>query len=234
MALAIVAVDTVSAIAAIAIVALAIAVLAIATITSVAAVLAIAIVIAILLLRHVDAVEDDGHLRQFLLGIERIDEVEALLRRVVGTAHVDGCVGNTANLQSISHQANRSRVDEHIVVVLTQMLEDDLQRRAGDELGGVGGNRTGEQQVEVVVDARGNDLVLHHVPCGSIVGEQRGDAMLVVVDLEQFGQTRLTNVKTNEDDLLAQQGEAHGQVGSVEGLTLTRCARREEDDLLIL
>ena len=45
--------------------------------------------------------------------------------------------------------------------------------------------------------------------------------MLVVVDFEELGESRLTNVKTDEDNLLAQQCEADSQVGGVERLTFT-------------
>ena len=58
--------------------------------------------------------------------------------------------------------------------------------------------------------------------------------MLVVVDFEELGKSRLTNVETDEDDLLAQQCEADRQVGGVERLTFTRRTGSEEDDLLVL
>ena len=106
-------------------------------------------------------------------------------------------------LQGVGDEADRSRVDEDVVVLLAQMGEDDIQRRAGDELRGVGRNGTGQQQVEVVVDAGRQDLILHLLPGGIVVGEQRGDAVLVVVNLEELCQTRLTDVETNEDGLLA-------------------------------
>ena len=45
---------------------------------------------------------------------------------------------------------------------------------------------------------------------------------MVVVDFEQFGKARLADIQTYKDNFFAQQRETHGQVGSHEGLTLTR------------
>ena len=92
----------------------------------------------------------------------------------------------------------------------------------GDELGGVRWDRTSKEQVEVVVDARRQNLLGDLFPSGLVVGEQRSDTMLVVINLKEFSQTRLTNVKTNENNLLSKQSETDSKVGCIERLTLTR------------
>ena len=130
------------------------AVSAIAAVASVVAILAVAVIVAILLLRHVDAVDDDAHLRQLALVAQAVDHVEALLRRVVGAANVDGGVGDAANLQRIGHQTHRGGVDDDVVVVLAQLHEDLVEALACHELSGVRWDDAGHEHIEVVVDAR--------------------------------------------------------------------------------
>ena len=67
-----------------------------------------------------------------------------------------------------------------------------------------------------------------------VVYEQVGDTDVLVLQFEEVGKTRLADVKTHYQHLLAQQREAHSQVSRREGLTLTRCGRGEHDDLLVL
>ena len=52
--------------------------------------------------------------------------------------------------------------------------------------------------------------------------EQRRDTHRAVGDAEEAAQGGLADVETAEDDLLAQQGQRHGEVGGAERLTLTR------------
>ena len=64
------------AVAAVGIVAVA-TVLAIMTVFAILAVLAITVIVAILILRHVDAVDDDAHIRHLVFRVKRVDEGEA-------------------------------------------------------------------------------------------------------------------------------------------------------------
>ena len=54
----------------------------------------------------------------------------------------------------------------------------------------------------------------------------------MVVYLEQLGQARLTNVQTNQYNLLAKQSERYCKVGSDERFTFTRDGRGERNHLL--
>ena len=51
--------------------------MSVCAILAIFAILAVAIVVAILLLRHVDAVDYDAHVRQLLLLVETINKIEA-------------------------------------------------------------------------------------------------------------------------------------------------------------
>ena len=151
MGLGVLAVVAVIAVVAIAVFAVAVAAIAIAAVFAVAAV---AVVIAVLALRHVDTVEDDAGVGHLLLLGQGVEEAEGGLRGVVGTADVDGEVGLLAYLDGIGDQTDGGGVEDDIVVVGTEHLDNLLEVVTGQELGGVGGYGTRQEEVEVVVDAR--------------------------------------------------------------------------------
>ena len=105
--------------------------------------------------------------------------------------------------------------------MLLQFVYYFFQTVTGYQLGGVGGNRTGQQQVEIVVHTRRYNLGLDLLGRGRLNAKQVGNTVLVVLYLEQLSQTGLTDVKTYNNHALVKQGETHGQVGTVEGLALT-------------
>ena len=122
------AIGTVAAIRAVGAVASVLTVTTVAAVTTVLAVATVAVVVAVLLLRHVDTVDDDGHVRQLLVGTQSVDQLEAGLRGEVGTAHIYGDVAHTTDLQGIGNQSYRGSIDDDIVVFVAQDLEDLIQR----------------------------------------------------------------------------------------------------------
>ena len=138
-----------------------------------------------------------------------------------------------ANLDGIRHQTDRGSVEDDIIVGLAKEGDDLPEILTGQELGGVRGNGTSQEQVEVVVDTRLLDLTLHRLLGDLLQREQIGHALEAVGDGEEASQGRLADVETAEDDLLAEEGKGNGQIGGIEGLTLTRSRGGEEDDLLI-
>ena len=65
-----------------------------------------------------------------------------------------------------------------------------------------------------------------------VVNNQVGDTIVVVVNLEQLSQTRLTDIQTYHHYLLAQQGEGDTDIGSHECLSFTRSRRGEHHHFL--
>ncbi len=172
-----------------------------------------------------------GHL---LLLRQRVEHADGGLRRVVGTGDKHRQVGGTANLQGIGDEADRGGVEDDVVVTLLQDLHRTHEVLAGQQLRRVRGHRTGQEQVEVLVEARGLHLA-HHVALGDLARrEQRRDTHRAVGDAEETAQGGLADVETAEDDLLAQQRQRHGEVGGAERLTLTRRRGREQDGMLAL
>ena len=136
------------------------------------------------------------------------------------------------NLEGISDETDRSRIEDDVVVVLLQQVDHLTEVVAGQQLRGVGRYGTGQQQVEVVVGTRLHNLLVE-VGLGDLVlRQQRRDTQTLVGHAEEAAQGRLTDVQATENDLLAQQGEARAEVGCAEGLTLTRRTGGEEDHLL--
>ena len=82
------------------------------------------------------------------------------------------------------------------------------------------------------MDARRKDLFLNLLEGGVFERQQWCDTVVMVADLEEFGQAWLTDVKTYDDDLLVEECVAHRQVGRIKGLSFSRRRRREEDHLL--
>ena len=106
--------------------------------------------------------------------------------------------------------------------MVLQFLDDGIKAWTGNQLTWVRRYRTSHQQVEVAVNARRDNLLLDIIPSVVLVNHQVGDTCMMVVNLEEFSQTRLTDIKTNYDDLLAQQCQRDGYVRGNECLTLTR------------
>ena len=106
--------------------------------------------------------------------------------------------------------------------MVLQFLDDGIEAWTGNQLTWVRRYRTSHQQVEVAVDARRENLLLDILPSVVLVNHQVGDTCMMVVDFEQLCQTRLTDVQTYYDDLLAQQSQRDGYVRGNECLTLTR------------
>ena len=138
-----------------------------------------------------------------------------------------------ANLERIRHQSDRSRIEDHIVIGLTQDIHHIGKVLTRQQLRGVGGHRTSQEQVEVVVDARLLDLALHRQGGDLVHGQQRRHALETVGDTEETAKGGFTDIETAEDDLLAEEGERHRQVGRIERLSLARGAGGEEDHLLV-
>ena len=88
-----------------------------------------------------------------------------------------------------------------------------------NQLSRVWRNRSCHQYVEVLVDTRIDNLCLDVLPCVVVFGEQRSDTMMMVVDFEEFCQSWLTDVETQNDGFLAQQGEADGHIRCCECLS---------------
>ena len=70
--------------------------------------------------------------------------------------------------------------------------------------------------------------------CEVILHQQGGESLLRVLQIEEHTQSRLTDIKTAEDDFLTQERKTHRHIGGIEGLALTRGGRGEEDGLLSL
>ena len=82
---------------------------------TVLAILAVAIHIAILLLRHINAVDDDGNFWKFLFFGNLIDNRQTCLRRVVCTANVNCGVSNPADMECVCYQTDRSRINKDVL-----------------------------------------------------------------------------------------------------------------------
>ena len=74
-----------------------------------------------------------------------------------------------------------------------------------------------------------NGLLVHHGH-----SHKGSHTTALVGHIEEFAEGRLTDVKTEQRHLLTQQGKADRKVGGIEGLTLTRSRRSEENHLLSL
>ena len=138
-----------------------------------------------------------------------------------------------ANLEGVGDETDRGGVEDDIVVLLTEEGDDLAEVITGQELGGVGRYRTGQEQVEVIVDTRALDLAHQGLLGDLLQREQIGHALEAVGDAEEAAQGRLADVEAAEDDLLTQQGKGNGQIGSIEGLTFSRGGGGEADDLLV-
>ena len=77
-----------------------------------------------LLLREVNAVEHEAHVRQFLLCAQSVDHAEACLWSIVGTAHIYTEVSQTTELQTIIYQTHRSCIEDYVVVMFFQLVDD--------------------------------------------------------------------------------------------------------------
>ena len=163
-----------------------------------------------LLLGEIHTIQYQAHVRQLLLGIQSVDHAETCLCGIVCTTNIDTEVCQSAELQAIVNQSYRCCIKHDVVVMVLQFLDDGIEAW------------TSHQQVEVAVDARRENLLLDILPSVVLVNHQVGDTSMMVVDFEQLCQTRLTDIQTYYDDLLAQQSQRDGYVRGNECLTLTR------------
>lgn len=201
---------------------------AVAVILAVFAVLAVAVVVAVFLPLHVDAVDHGTETRQAVLAGQVVDEAEVALGGVVGPADVEADIGRTGDNLGIGHHADGGGVQNHVVVLLLQGRDEAVQRGTGQQLRGIWGHGTARQDVEIVHHTRRTDEA---VQVGGVRGDQvGGDAPVAVGEAEDLVQPGLADVQSQQDDLLAQQGEAGGQVGRHEGLALAALGGGGEDD----
>ena len=110
------------------------------TITAVTAVFtvgAITIVITILTLRHVDTVEHDAGIGQLALLREVVEQCEAGLRCVVGTANEHADIGMGGNLQGVGDKSDGGRIKDNVIVILLQQFDNLAEGVACQELGGM-------------------------------------------------------------------------------------------------
>ena len=119
--------------------------------------------------------------------------------------------------------------------MVAQQSHNLVETLTSQQFCGVGRHRTGQKEVEVAVDAGGDDVGLHvEIRRDTGMGEQVGDTPAFVGDAEQAAQGGLTDIKTTEDDLLAQEGERHGKIGGIECLAFTWHRGRKKNDFLVL
>ena len=232
----IVAITAIVAVVAITIAAIAIATIAIATIAiaAIAAIAAVAIVVAVFTLRHIDTIEHDAGVEELAVVGQGIEEADIALRSIVGTADIAVDIGIAGYLEGIGNKTDRSGIEDDIVVISTEDIHDLTEIVAGQQLGGVGRSRTGKEKVEVVVDARRTELRTDIGLADFVLGEEIGDTLMAVAELEEATKGGFTNIETAEDYLLAKECKGCSKVGSKEGLTLTRGGRGEEDDAVAL
>ena len=198
---------------------------------TVLAILTVAIHIAILLLRHINAVDDDGNFWKFLFFGNLIDNRQTCLRCVVCTANVNCGVSNPADMECVCYQTDRSRINKDVVIMFSQVIEDYVKALVGQKLCRVRRNRASHEQFKVVIYSGRNYLSLDFIVCRIGLNKQRRDSVRMVVSFKEFGKTRLANVKTYNEYFLVEECETDGKVGAVERLSLARVSGSEYDNL---
>lgn len=198
---------------------------------AVAILLAIAIAVAVLALGHVDAVDDRREVRNLMLVAQRVDEAEATLRRIVCTTDIDQHVCHTGDDRAVGHHADGSSVEDDVVVLLLQTGDRLVERTAGYQLGGIGRNGTTGEDVKVRTEVRLLDDVEEVRMLG--VAQVTRDAVDAAREVEHLVQSRLADVHTHDERLLAHVGETHGKVACHERFSFTGHRRREHDDALL-
>ena len=218
----IVAVESVMAVASVAIAVLA-----------VFAILTVAVVVAVLLLPHIDRIEHEVDLWQFVLALEAVDEVEVGTRTIVGTADEQAHLGDAPDGERVADEADRRCVEQDVVVVLLEELDGEVELFAGDELARVGRDDARGQHVEVLVHHAVDNLLVERVEGMVRAGEECRDAALLCGDAEELDQSGLADVESDDDHALAHQRKRHGEVRRDECLALAGYAAGAEDDLLV-
>lgn len=165
-------------------------------------IIAVAIHIAVLLLRHINAVDDDGDFWKLLFFGNLIDNRQTCFRRMVCTANVNCGVSNPADMECVCYQTDRSRINKDVVIMFSQVIEDYVKALVGQKLCRVRRNRASHEQFKVVIYSGRNYLSLDFIVCRIGLNKQRRDSVRMVVSFKEFGKTRLANVKTYNEYFL--------------------------------
>ena len=161
---------------------------------------------------------------EFLLAVEFFDVGQLPAVQQSFADHVDRQVGQAVGNQRVGHGHGGHAVDDAFAQVGHEFVE--LLRQ--EHFGRVGRLQTGEDDVEILVQAALEDDVVE-------VGDRSGDvaryAVSVVALTHLFGESAAAQVEVDDDYLLVGQGERHGQVRRDEGLARMGIRRGDHDDL---
>ena len=78
-----------------------------------------------------------------------IEEINQIKRSTARTAYINGHIRNTAKLEGITHQCHWSRVNYHIIILLTQLSEQLIQTLTLQQLIWIRWNNTSRQDIQI-------------------------------------------------------------------------------------
>ena len=127
------------------------------TIAADLAVTTVAVIVAVFTLRHVDTIEDDTGIREFAFGREVVQDVQRGLRRIVGATDKDGYISLFANLDSIGYETDRGRVEDDIVIKLSEDGHRFAKAITRQEFRRIRRDRTSQEQVQIRIQTRSHN-----------------------------------------------------------------------------
>ena len=206
-------------------------IVAIAVAITVAVTFAVAIAIGILALAHIDAVDNCSQFGELVAVLKNIDVLVAVLRGVVGTAGIDAEVGYTADDGGVGHHTDGGGVENDVVITFLQHVDHVVEHGAGYQFCRVRGNRAAGENLEIRTDLRFHNEA-HQVGVLGIV-QVIGNAFGTAGETKGLVQTGLTDVHTEDDHFLTQEGQTDGGVSGQEGFTFARLGGGEENHLFL-
>lgn len=172
------------------------------------------------------AVQDDGHVRELLFGVNVLQLAQHAALQQAGTDHKDGAVGILRQDVGIGHQLDGRTVYQDIVVTGTEVGKQCLQALARQQLRRIGRNGAHRQHVETdSFGGRHHDVVdaLH------LTGQVITQPVVGGTDIDRGGTA--AQVTVDDQHPLSLEGQRGGDVDGQEGLAAAGIEGSQQDDL---
>lgn len=160
-------------------------------------------------------VEHEGDVGEGVALIHLLEVDEHSFVEFTGSDDEEGVVDEVFDDFDIDDEACRCGVDNDVVVGVFELCDEFVESAIAKQFGGVGRYGAGEEGVDTFVDEVGFDEGVPIVnSAGEVVGESR-----MFSGVEGAGEGAFAQVEVEENDFLAGNAEAGGDVGGDKGLT---------------
>lgn len=178
---------------------------------------------------EVDAVEYDVDIVEAFGLVERVDERDALALCSSLACNIDGEVDDTVDERGIGDDADRSGIDDDVVVLLSQLFEHLVQSCRHEQFVRVRRNGTAREDIEAVGDG---SLANEAIERNGVVGEVGRDTLLGRQS-EYVAEFGVADIESDDDDAFGHECESESEVGRDERLSFVGHGGSDGDHFLV-